>query len=159
MPEKVLYVYSFKRIDRKYVCISRIYFNLCWIENYSFEEMSRRNPKRPRFSVGGQPVFENEDSSNHSGLGVPDYDENSLSQQPETSTNSSDQHHFPQNQFVPDRSKRPQPPTIKPSNENMTNLNLSLDHLFRFLSQKDKEGFFQYPVTDQVGIFVNPLFQ
>ncbi|CAF4152495.1 unnamed protein product, partial [Rotaria magnacalcarata] len=29
--------------------------------------MSRRGTKRPRFSVGGQPVFENEDSSNHSG--------------------------------------------------------------------------------------------
>jgi hypothetical protein len=84
--------------------------------------MNRRSAKRPRFSVGGQPVFENEDSSNHSGLGVVDYDDNSLSQQPETSTNSFDQHHFPQ-------------------------------HQFRLLSRKDKEGFFQYPVTDQVKLF------
>jgi hypothetical protein len=115
--------------------------------------MSRRSAKRPRFSVGGQPVFENEDSSNHSGLGITDYDENSLSQQPETSTNSSDQHHFPQHQFVPERSKRIQRPLTKSSNEDNTNLNICLDYLFRLLSRKDKEGFFQYPVTDQVKIF------
>jgi hypothetical protein len=59
--------------------------------------MNRRSAKRPRYSVDGQPVFENEDSSNHSGLGVTDYDD--------------------------------------------------LLHLLIF---KDKEGFFQYPVTDQV---------
>lgn len=115
--------------------------------------MSRRSAKRPRFSVGGQPVFENEDSSNHSGLGITDYDDNSLSQQPETSTNSSDQHHFLQHQFVPERSKRPQRPFTKSSNEDNTNLNASIEHLFRLLSRKDKEGFFQYPVTDQVLIF------
>lgn len=112
--------------------------------------MSRRSAKRPRFSVGGQPVYENEDSSNHSGLGVIDYDDNSLSQQPETSTNSSDQHHFPQHQYVPDRSKRPQQTLIKSSNEDNTSLNVCLDYLFRLLVRKDKEGFFQYPVTDQV---------
>jgi len=115
--------------------------------------MSRRSTKRPRFSVGGQPVFENEDSYNHSGLGVTDYDDNSLSQQPETSTNSSDQHHFPQYQFVPERSKRIQRPLTKSSNDDNTNLNACLDHLFRLLSRKDKEGFFQYPVTDQVKYF------
>ena len=115
--------------------------------------MSRRGTKRPRFSVGGQPVFENEDSSNHSGSGIADYDENSLSQHPETSTNSSDQQHFPQHQFVPDRSKRLQRPLTKSSNEDNTNLNVCLDYLYRLLSRKDKEGFFQYPVTDQVTIF------
>jgi hypothetical protein len=112
--------------------------------------MIRRGAKRPRYSIGGHPVFENDDSSNHSGLGVIDYDDNSLSQQPETSTNSFDQHHFPQNQYVPERSKRLQRPSVKSSNEDNTNLNLCLDHLFRLLARKDKEGFFQYPVTDQV---------
>ena len=113
--------------------------------------MMRRGAKRPRFSIDGQPVFENDDSSNHSGLGIMDYDDNSLSQQNETSTNSSDQHHFPQNQFVPDRSRRIQRSSIKPSNDDNANLNASLDHLLRLLLQKDREGFFQYPVTDQVG--------
>ena len=113
----------------------------------------RRGTKRPRFSVGGQPVYENDDSSNQSGLGVIDYDDNSLSQPPENSTNSSDQHHFPQNQFVPDRSRRVQRASIKPSNEDNTNLTGCLDHLFNILSQKDREGFFQYPVTDQVRSF------
>lgn len=112
--------------------------------------MSRRSVKRPRFSVGGQPVFENEDSSNHSGLGVAEYDENSLSQQPETSTNSSDQQHFPQNQFVPSNSKNQQHPLAKSANDDMSNLNRCLDYLVRLLSDKDKEGFFQYPVTDQL---------
>jgi hypothetical protein len=114
--------------------------------------MTRRGAKRPRFSVGGQPVFENEDSSNHSGLGVIDYDDNSLSQHPETSinNNNSNQHNMPQNQFVPEQSKRIQRPSTKSSNDDNTNLNACLDHLFRLLSCKDKEGFFQYPVTDQV---------
>lgn len=112
--------------------------------------MSRRSVKRPRFSVGGQPVFENEDSSNHSGLGVVEYDENSLSQQPETSTNSFDQQHFPQNQFVPLNSKIPPHPLTKSSNDELSNLNNCLDYLVRLLSSKDKEGFFQYPVTDQL---------
>ncbi|CAF3382035.1 unnamed protein product [Rotaria socialis] len=112
--------------------------------------MSRRGTKRPRFSVGGQPVFENEDSSNHSGHASIDYDDNSLSQQPETSTNSSDQHHFVQHQFVPDRSKSLQRPAIKSSNDDNANLNVCLDHLLRLLTRKDKEGFFQYPVTDQL---------
>jgi hypothetical protein len=112
--------------------------------------MNRRSAKRPRYSVGGQPVFENEDSSNHSGLGVTDYDDNSLSQQPETSTNSSDQQNFSQHQFVPERFKRIQRPSIKSSNDDNTNLNACLDHLLRLLILKDKEGFFQYPVTDQV---------
>ena len=113
--------------------------------------MMRRGAKRPRFSIDGQPVFENEDSSNQSGLGIMDFDDNSLSQQNETSTNSSDQHHFPQNQFVPDRSRRIQRSSLKPSNDDNANLNASLDHLLRLLLQKDREGFFQYPVTDQVG--------
>ncbi|UJR31114.1 hypothetical protein I4U23_018622 [Adineta vaga] len=112
--------------------------------------MSRRSAKRPRFSVGGQPVFENEDSSNHSGLGVPDYDENSLSQQSETPINNSDQHNSSQHQFVPDRFKRIQQSFPKSSNEDNTNLNTCLDHLLRSLILKDKEGFFQYPVTDQL---------
>ncbi|CAF0795169.1 unnamed protein product [Rotaria sordida] len=125
--------------------------------------MSRRSAKRPRFSVGGQPVFENEDSSNHSGLAVIDYDDNSLSQQPETSTNSSDQHHFPQHQFVPERTKSLiQRSTIKYSNDDNTNLNACLDHLLRLLSRKDKEGFFQYPITDQLApgysqIIIRPM--
>lgn len=120
--------------------------------------MSRRSAKRPRFSVGGQPVFENEDSSNHSGLASTDYDENSLSQQHEPSTNSSDQQHFPQNQFVPDRSRPIQRSAIKSSNEDNTNLNACLDHLLRSLTRKDKEGFFQYPVTDQVSINFFKIF-
>ena len=110
----------------------------------------RRGTKRPRFSVGGHPVYENDDSSNQSGLGVIDYDDNSLSQPPDTSTNSSDQNHFPQNQFVPDRSRRVQRASIKPSHEDNTNLTACIEHLINVLSGKDKEGFFQYPVTDQV---------
>ena len=112
--------------------------------------MSRRSVKRPRFSVGGHFVFDNEDSSNHSGLGIIDYDDNSLSQHPETSTNSFDQQYFPQNQFVPERSKTVQRSSMKSSNDDNTNLNACLDHLLHVLSTKDKEGFFQYPVTDQV---------
>jgi hypothetical protein len=112
--------------------------------------MTRRSAKRPRFSVGGQPVFENEDSSNHSGLGVIDYDDNSLSQQAEISTNNSDQHNFPQNQFVPERPRLIQRPSTKSSNDDNTNLNACLDHLLQLLLRKDIEGFFQYPVTDQV---------
>lgn len=121
--------------------------------------MSRRPAKRPRFSVGGQPVFENEDSSNHSGLAVMDYDDNSLSQQPETPSNSLDQQNF-QHQFVPDRSSKPfQRPSSKYPNEDNTNLNACLDHLLRQLTHKDKEGFFQYPVTDQVSLFYINLIQ
>ncbi|CAF1350165.1 unnamed protein product [Adineta ricciae] len=112
--------------------------------------MSRRSAKRPRFSVGGQSVLENEDSSNHSGLGTLDYDENSLSQQSETILTNSDQQNSTQHQFVPDRSKRIQPSFNKSSNEDNTNLNACLDHLLRLLICKDKEGFFQYPVTDQL---------
>jgi len=113
--------------------------------------MIRRGTKRPRFSVGGHPVYENDDSSNHSGLGVMDFDDNSLSQHHEASNNSSDQQHFPQNQYVPDRSRRVQQrPSVKPSNEETNYLNACLDHFHTTLSRKDKEGFFQYPVTDQL---------
>ena len=120
--------------------------------------MSRRSAKRPRFSVGGQSVLENEDSSNHSGLGTLDYDENSLSQQSETILTNSDQQNSTQHQFVPDRSKRIQPSFNKSSNEDNTNLNACLDHLLRLLICKDKEGFFQYPVTDQVNFPRKNLF-
>ncbi|CAF4128998.1 unnamed protein product, partial [Adineta steineri] len=91
--------------------------------------MNRRGTKRPRFSVGGQPVYENEDSSNHSALGITDYDDNSLSQTPEVSMNNFDQQNFPQNQFVPDRSKPIQQSSIKSSNDDNTNLNTCLNYL------------------------------
>ncbi|CAF0741477.1 unnamed protein product [Adineta steineri] len=124
--------------------------------------MNRRGTKRPRFSVGGQPVYENEDSSNHSALGITDYDDNSLSQTPEVSMNNFDQQNFPQNQFVPDRSKPIQQSSIKSSNDDNTNLNTCLNYLLRLLILKDKEGFFQYPVTDQLApgysqIITNPM--
>lgn len=107
--------------------------------------MLKQALKRPRVSIGGgQPVFDNDDSSNHSALALADFDENSLSLQNEASTNSSDQQHFPQNQYVPDRTRRPQ------ANVTNNSLNACLDHLWNTLSKKDKEGFFQYPVTDQV---------
>ncbi|CAF5170645.1 unnamed protein product, partial [Rotaria magnacalcarata] len=59
-------------------------------------------------------------------------------------------HHFVQHQFVPDRSKSLQRSAIKSSNDDNANLNVCLDHLLRLLTRKDKEGFFQYPVTDQL---------
>ena len=108
--------------------------------------MFRRGTKRPRFSVGGHPVFEHDDSSNHSGLGLVDYDDDSQSQQHTTSMNSSDQH-FPS---TPDRSRRVQKASTKSYIDNNINLIACLDHLLRILSRKDKQGFFQYPVSDQV---------
>jgi hypothetical protein len=112
--------------------------------------MFRRGTKRPRFSLGGHSVFEPDDSSNHSGLGIGDYEEDSSSQQHTISTSSSDPN-FLFSQFVPDRPRRVQKSVTKPPIiDDNTNLNACLDHLLRILSRKDKEGFFQYPVTDQV---------
>ncbi len=111
--------------------------------------MFRRGTKRPRFSVGGHSVFEHDDSSNHSGLGMTEYEEDSSSQQHSTSINSFDPN-FSFNQFHPDRPRRAQKSFTKPPSDDSTNLNACLDHLLRILSRKDKEGFFQYPVTDQV---------
>jgi hypothetical protein len=112
--------------------------------------MFRRGTKRPRFSLGGHIVFEHDDSSNHSGLGMADYEEDSSSQQHNTSTNSSDLN-FIFNQFAPDRPRRAHKSITKPPpTDDNTNLNACIDHLLRILSRKDKEGFFQYPVTDQV---------
>lgn len=107
------------------------------------------NPKRPRFSVGGQSFFEHEDSSNHSGMGLVDYEDDSSSQHHNTSTNSYDSN-FAFNQFAPDRPRRAHKLLTKSQTEDNTNLNACLDHLFRTLSRKDKEGFFQFPVTDQI---------
>jgi hypothetical protein len=111
--------------------------------------MFRRGTKRPRFSVGGHLVFEHDDSSNHSGLGIADYEEDSSSQQNTMSTSSSDPN-FLFGQFAPDRPRRVQKSITKPPPDDNTNLNACLDHLLRILSRKDKQGFFQYPVTDQV---------
>ena len=105
--------------------------------------------KRPRFTVGGHSIFENDDSSNHSGAGMTDYDDDSLSQHHTTSNNSSDQH-FALGHYIPERVRRVQRPPTKPVPHDNTNLNACLDHLLRIVSRKDKEGFFQYPVTDQV---------
>ncbi|CAF1471688.1 unnamed protein product [Adineta steineri] len=108
--------------------------------------------KRPRFSFGGHPVFETDDSSNHSGLGlalgVGDYEEDSSSQHHITSANSSDPN-FLHGQSASDRRRRVQKAPTKPPQDDNTNLNACIDHLLRILSRKDKEGFFQYPVTDQ----------
>ena len=103
------------------------------------------NTKRPRFTVGGHAIFEADDSSNHSGFGLVDYDDDSSSQQHTTSDPNS---LF--SPFAPDRPRRAQKSFTKPPVEDNTNLNACLDYLFRTLSRKDKEGFFQYPVTDQV---------
>ena len=111
--------------------------------------MFRRGTKRPRFSVGGHSIFEHDDSSNHSGLGTVDYEEDSSSQQHTTSTNSSDANILC-NQYIPDRPRRIQKSTAKSHHDDSTNLNACLSHLLRILSRKDKEGFFQYPVTDHV---------
>lgn len=107
----------------------------------------RRGTKRPRFSVGGHAVFEPDDSSNHSGLGVVEYEEDSLSQQNTTSNSDSS---FLFNQCAAERPRRVQKSITKSHTDDNTNLNACLDHLLRILSRKDKEGFFQYPVTDQV---------
>lgn len=105
--------------------------------------------KRPRFVVGGHSVLEQDESSNHSGgggvSGVCEYDDDSQSQQ-----NSNDQTTYGHSPFVQDRPRRVQKPSGKSQHEDNTNLNACLDHLLRLLSRKDKEGFFQYPVTDQV---------
>ncbi|UJR15550.1 hypothetical protein I4U23_002489 [Adineta vaga] len=108
-----------------------------------------RGTKRPRFSFGGHPVFEHDDSSNHSGLGMPDYEEDSSSQQLITTTNNSDLN-FLNGQFGQDRPRRAPKSLTKVHQEDNTNLNACLDHLLRIVSRKDKEGFFQYPVTDQL---------
>jgi hypothetical protein len=113
--------------------------------------MFHRGTKRPRFSVGGHSVFGHDDSSNHSGLGMGDYEDDSSSQQHNTSTNSSDPN-FSFSQFAPDRPRRAPKSLTKIHNDDNTNLTACLDHLIRILSRKDKEGFFQYPVTDQVNI-------
>ena len=114
--------------------------------------MFRRGTKRPRFSVGGHVVFEHDDSSNHSGLSVAEYDDDSSSQQHLSLMNSSDPN-SPFSQFHPDRPRRAPKSITKLPNEDNTNLNACVDHLLRILSRKDKEGFFQYPVTDQVTPF------
>ncbi|CAF1470461.1 unnamed protein product [Rotaria sordida] len=111
--------------------------------------MFRRGTKRPRFSVGGHTIFEHDDSSNHSGLGMADYEEDSSSQQQATTTTNSSDSNFLFNQLIPDRPRRIQKSITKTHNDDNTNLNACLHHLLRILSRKDKEGFFQYPVTDQ----------
>ena len=115
--------------------------------------MFRRGTKRPRFSVGGHPIFEHDDSSNHSGLGIVDYEEDSSSQQHTTSTINSDPN-CPFSHFVPDRPRRAPKSLTKSHNEDNTNLTACIDHLLRILSRKDKQGFFQYPVSDQVKIHI-----
>lgn len=119
--------------------------------------MFRRGTKRPRFSLAGHIVFEHDDSSNHSGLGMTDYDEDSSSQQHNTSINSSDPN-FVVGQFAPDRSKRAPKSMTKSHNGDNTNLIACLDHFLRIISRKDKQGFFQYPVTDQVRKIFNRIF-
>ncbi|CAF2912889.1 unnamed protein product [Rotaria sp. Silwood2] len=110
--------------------------------------MFRRGTKRPRFSLGGHAIFEHDDSSNHSGLGMADYEEDSSSQQQATTVNNSDPN-FLFNQVTTDRPRRIQKSITKSHNDDNTNLIACLNHLLRILSRKDKEGFFQYPVTDQ----------
>jgi len=105
--------------------------------------------KRPRFSVGGQSFFDHEDSSNHSIPGLVDYDDDSSSQHHNTSTNSYDSNGA-FNQFAPDRPRRAHKSLTKSQTDDNTNLTACLNHLFRTLSRKDKEGFFQFPVTDQI---------
>ena len=113
--------------------------------------MFRRGTKRPRFSVGGHAIFEHDDSSNHSGLGMTDYEEDSSSQQHTTYTNSTDPNiFFPHS--TPERSRRAPKAIVKPPPDDNTNLIACCDHLLRIISRKDKEGFFQYPVTDQVNL-------
>lgn len=118
--------------------------------------MFRRGTKRPRFSLGGHPVFDHDDSSNHSGLGMPDYDEDSSSQQQQQqlTTNNSDLN-FLCGQFAPDRPRRAPKSMGRSHQDDNTNLNACIDYLLRILSRKDKEGFFQFPVTD----LVNNLFE
>lgn len=98
--------------------------------------------KRPRFSVGGNSFVDQDESSNHSSVNVLDYDEDSLSQ------------------LMTDRPRRVARPQGKPQQDDRTNLNPCLDYLLRNLSRKDKEGFFQFPVTDQVkrSKFISNLF-
>ena len=110
----------------------------------------RGNITRPRFSFGGQPILDIDDSSNHSTGVTLDYDEDSQSQQPSTTMSNSESGSYIHGLFVPDRPRRVQRPLTKSNHEDNINLNACLDHLFRILSRKDKEGFFQYPVTDQV---------
>lgn len=105
--------------------------------------------KRPRFSFGGNSLVEHDDSSNHSTGNPIDYDEDSLSQQQGTSTSSSEQL-YSLGQLMTDRPRRAARPQQKVHQEDKTNLTPCLDYLLRNLSRKDKEGFFQYPVTDQV---------
>ncbi|CAF1967755.1 unnamed protein product [Rotaria magnacalcarata] len=108
--------------------------------------MFRRGTKRPRFSVGGHAVFEHDDSSSHSGFGMMEYEEDSSSQQLTTSNSDSN---ILLNQNSLERPKRVQKMLTKFHTEDNTHLNACLDHLLLTLSRKDKEGFFQYPVTDQ----------
>ncbi|CAF5217390.1 unnamed protein product [Rotaria magnacalcarata] len=112
--------------------------------------MFRRGTKRPRFSVGGHAVFEHDDSSSHSGFGMMEYEEDSSSQQLTTSNSDSN---ILLNQNSLERPKRVQKMLTKFHTEDNTHLNACLDHLLLTLSRKDKEGFFQYPVTDQVKLF------
>lgn len=102
------------------------------------------NPKRPKFSVGGHSVYDQEDSSNHSVPGLVDYEEDSSSQQQNYDGN------FAFGQLMPERPRRAHKSLTKSQPEDNTNLNACLDYLLRTLSRKDKEGFFQFPVTDQV---------
>jgi hypothetical protein len=118
--------------------------------------MFRRGTKRPRFSVGGHSVFEHDDSSNHSGLGMADYEEDSSSQQYSISANNSEPN-FIFGHFAPDRPRRAPKSITKSHTDDNTNLTACLDHLLRILSRKDKQGFFQYPVSDQVNQFFNFL--
>ncbi|CAF0871830.1 unnamed protein product [Adineta ricciae] len=111
--------------------------------------MFRRGTKRPRFSLGGHPIIDHDDSSNHSGLGMPEYEEDSLSQQHQATTASNLDSSFSYGHFAPDRPRRAPKSITKSHQDDNTNLNACLDHLLRTLSRKDKEGFFQYPVTDQ----------
>ena len=119
--------------------------------------MFRRGTKRPRFSLSGHLVFEHDDSSNHSGLGMADYDEDSSSQQHNASINSSDPN-FAFGHFTPERPRRAPKSMTKSHNDDNTNLIACLDHFLRIVSRKDKQGFFQYPVTDQVRKISNRIF-
>ncbi|CAF0981682.1 unnamed protein product [Didymodactylos carnosus] len=92
----------------------------------------------------------NQADSSIDGVGGSEFDEDSMHGANNSMSNSSfAQSHFNTRDFAPERPRRQtKQPTI--AVEDNSNLIACLEYIYRILSRKDKEGFFQFPVTDQL---------
>ncbi|CAF0802231.1 unnamed protein product [Didymodactylos carnosus] len=92
----------------------------------------------------------NQAESSIDGVGGSEFDEDSMHGANNSMSNSfTVQSHFNTRDFALERLRRQTKQTIVPIDDN-SHLTACLEYLYRTLSRKDKEGFFQFPVTDQL---------